>query len=86
MEGTVLGAKLWLIEKKTQRCTTLHCDLYHRYRPIWYAKCRFKVLQGPLCLWVWDICWQLCAQDGVEIIKGVLSSNHVHLFVSDPGH
>jgi REP element-mobilizing transposase RayT len=29
-----------------------------------------------------DICRQVCAENGVEIIKGVLSSNDVHVFVS----
>ena len=31
-----------------------------------------------------DICRQVCAENGVEIIKGVLSADHVHMFVSVP--
>ena len=31
-----------------------------------------------------DIIRQVCAENGVEIIKGVLSQDHVHLFVSVP--
>jgi len=31
-----------------------------------------------------DIIRQVCAENGVEIIKGVLSPDHVHLFVSVP--
>ena len=31
-----------------------------------------------------DICRQVCAENGVEIIRGVLSSDHVHMFVSIP--
>ena len=42
------------------------------------------MLQGDIKLRVRDICRQVCAQNGVEIIRGVLSSDHVHMFVSVP--
>ncbi len=64
--------------------TGKHCVFYHRYHLVWSTKYRFKVLQGPLRLRVRDICRQVCAQNGVDIIKGVLSSDHVHMFVSVP--
>jgi putative transposase len=51
---------------------------------LWSTKYRFNVLQGQLRLRVRDICRQVCAENGVEIIKGVLSSDHVHMFVSVP--
>jgi putative transposase len=41
-------------------------------------------LQGDIQLRVRDICRQVCAQNGVDIIHGVLSSDHVHMFVSVP--
>ena len=67
-----------------QYSTGKHCVFYHRYHLVWSTKYRFKVLQGPLRLRVRDICRQVCAQNGVDIIKGVLSSDHVHMFVSVP--
>ncbi|MEP5729551.1 MAG: IS200/IS605 family transposase [Sulfitobacter sp.] len=67
-----------------QYSTGKHCVYYHRYHFVWSTKYRFKVLQGPLRLRVRDICRQVCAQNGVEIIKGVLSADHVHMFVSVP--
>jgi len=67
-----------------QYSTGKHCVFYHRYHTVWSTKYRFKVLHGPLRLRVRDICRQVCAQNGVEIIKGVLSSDHVHMFVSVP--
>ena len=67
-----------------QYATGKHCVYYHRYHLVWSTKYRFKVLQGPLRLRVRDICRQVCAQNGVDIIKGVLSSDHVHMFVSVP--
>ena len=59
-----------------------HCVFYHRYHLVWSTKYRFKVLKGQLR--VRDICRQVCAENGVDIIKGVLSSDHVHMFVSVP--
>jgi putative transposase len=67
-----------------QYSTGKHCVYYHRYHLVWSTKYRFKVLRGPLRLRVRDICRQVCAENGVEIIKGVLSSDHVHMFVSVP--
>jgi len=67
-----------------QYSTGKHCVYYHRYHLVWSTKYRFKVLQGPLRLRVRDICRQVCAQNSVEIIKGVLSADHVHMFVSVP--
>ena len=61
-----------------------HCVFYHRYHIVWSTKYRYKVLQGDIRLRVRDICRQVCREKGVDIIKGVLSSDHVHMFVSVP--
>ncbi|QAX28746.1 IS200/IS605 family transposase [Leisingera sp. NJS204] len=61
-----------------------HCVFYHRYHIVWSTKYRYKVLRGALRLRVRDICRQVCAENGVAILRGVLSSDHVHMFVSVP--
>ena len=61
-----------------------HCTFYHRYHLVWITKYRYRVLLGNVRLRVRDIIRQVCAENGVEIIDGVLSSNHVHMFVSIP--
>jgi len=61
-----------------------HCVFYHRYHIVWSTKYRYKVLRGPIALRVRDIIRQVCAENEVEIIKGVLSKDHVHMFVSVP--
>ena len=61
-----------------------HCVFYHRYHIVWSTKYRFKVLTGDLRLRIREIIRQVCAENGVEIIKGVLSNDHVHMFVSVP--
>ena len=61
-----------------------HCVFYHRYHVVWITKYRFKVLRGAVCERVREIIRQVCAEQGVQIISGVLSSDHVHMFVSIP--
>ena len=61
-----------------------HCVFYHRYHLVWSTKYRYKVLTGPLRLRVRDICRQVCRENEVDILRGVLSSDHVHMFVSVP--
>ena len=61
-----------------------HCTFHHRYHLVWITKYRFKVLKGDVRLRVREIIRQVCAENGVRIISGVLSSDHVHMLVSIP--
>lgn len=61
-----------------------HCVFYHRYHLVWSTKYRYKLLRGDMQLRVREIVRQVCAENGVEILKGVVSSDHVHVFVSIP--
>ncbi|WP_298854894.1 IS200/IS605 family transposase [uncultured Ruegeria sp.] len=62
--------------------TGKHCVFYHRYHIVWSTKYRYKVLTGALRLRVRDIVRQVCRENEVDILLGVLSSDHVHMFVS----
>jgi len=64
--------------------TGKHCVFYHRYHIVWSTKYRYKVLTGVLRLRLRDICRQVCRENEVDILRGVLSSDHVHMFVSVP--
>jgi REP-associated tyrosine transposase len=64
--------------------TGKHCVFYHRYHIVCSTKYRYKVLTGGLRLRVRDICRQVCRENEVDILRGVLSSDHVHMFVSVP--
>ena len=61
-----------------------HCVFYHRYHLVWSTKYRYKVLQGDIRLRIRDIIRQVCNENGVDIIKGVISKDHIHMFVSVP--
>ncbi len=63
-----------------------HTVFYHRYHIVWITKYRSKVLRGGMRERVRTIIRQVCRELGVDIIKGVLSSDHVHMFVSIPPH
>ena len=67
-----------------QYSTGKHCVYYHRYHIVWSTKYRYKVLKGDLRLRIREIIRQVCRENGVDIIRGVLSSDHVHMFVSVP--
>jgi putative transposase len=63
---------------------TKHSVFYHRYHIVWITKYRFNVLKGAIRERVREIIRQVCAENGVDIISGVLSGDHVHMFVSIP--
>ncbi len=51
---------------------------------VWITKYRKKVMVGPVSYRVRDIVREICLQDQVDIIKGHVSTDHIHLFVSIP--
>ncbi|MCP5082580.1 MAG: IS200/IS605 family transposase [Alphaproteobacteria bacterium] len=59
---------------------------HHRYHIVWVPKYRFKVLAGDIRMRVREIVLQVCKEMGVKIVKGVLSRDHVHMFVEIPPH
>ncbi len=61
-----------------------HCVFHHRFHIVWSTKYRYNVLRGDIRLRVRDIIHQVCAENGVSIIRGVLSHDHIHMFVSVP--
>ena len=48
------------------------------------TKYRYKVLTGDLRLRVRELIAQVAEELGVQIVNGVLSSDHLHLFVAIP--
>ena len=64
--------------------TGSHSVYYHRYHVVWSTKYRYDVLRGELRLRIREIIRQVCRELNVEIIKGVLSTDHVHMFIAVP--
>src|SRR6202162_4452307 len=63
-----------------------HTVFHHRYHVVWITKYRYKVLEGSLRERIRTIIRQVCKELGVQIVSGVLSREHVHMFVEIPPH
>src|SRR3954451_21164208 len=53
---------------------------------VWITKYRKKILRGDVGARLRRIVRTICAEPEVEILKGHVSSDRVHLFVSCPPH
>jgi putative transposase len=51
---------------------------------VWITKYRKKVMSGVIAERVRELIRQICKENDVEIIKGHVSKDHIHLFVSVP--
>lgn len=67
-------------------CTGIYTKYCHRFHVVWITKYRYKVTRGQMRERLREIIRQTCNEMRVQIIKGVMSSDHVHMFVSTPPH
>ena len=51
---------------------------------VWVTKYRKQVLCGKISERIRELIREVCHQEDIEIIKGHISKDHVHLFVSYP--
>jgi putative transposase len=54
------------------------------YHFVWVTKYRYKMLDGEIALRVKELVRQSCEAFEIKIISGVVSKDHVHVFVSAP--
>ena len=52
------------------------------YHFVWVTKYRYKVLSGDVALRVRELVRQSCEAFEIRILSGVVSKDHVHVFVS----
>jgi len=57
-----------------------------KYHIVWVTKYRYKVLRGEIALRARDVIREICMAREITILKGHVSSDHVHLYVSAPPH
>ena len=55
-----------------------------QYHFVFVTKYRYQVLKGDIGLRARELIRETCNAFEIEIIKGVISKDHVHLFVSAP--
>lgn len=55
-----------------------------KYHLVWITKYRKQVMVGPIAEAVRTYLRQICQENEVQIVKGHVSKDHIHLFVSVP--
>jgi putative transposase len=63
---------------------TSHTRFDLKYHLIWITKYRKPILAGKVGLRVRELIREICAAHSVQILKGHVSVDHVHIFVSMP--
>ena len=66
--------------------TSSHTVYDIKYHLVWITKYRKPVLRSEIAERVRDLISEICKSKDVEIIKGHVASDHVHIFVSVPPH
>lgn len=56
------------------------------YHLVWVTKYRYHVLTGDVQIRVRKLIRQICHQHDLNILKGHVSKDHIHLLVSAPPH
>lgn len=64
--------------------TGSHTKYKIEYHFVWVTKYRYRVLTGDVGLRVRELVRQSCEQLEIEIMRGVVSKDHIHLLVSAP--
>ena len=55
-----------------------------KYHIVWTTKYRKPVLEGRLGIRVRDLIREICSTHQIQIIRGHVSKDHVHIFISMP--
>ena len=61
-----------------------HTKYKIEYHFVWITKYRYQMLKGEVGERARDLIRQTCERLDIEIIKGVVSKDHVHILVSAP--
>lgn len=60
--------------------TTFDCT----YHIVWITKYRYPVMIGDIAVRVRDLVRQICSENQVEILRGTVARDHIHIYVSVP--
>ena len=57
-----------------------------KYHLVWITKYRYKILRGEVAERARELIWQTCQMREVQIVRGAVSADHVHMLVAAPLH
>ena len=63
---------------------TSHTQFDIKFHLIWTTKYRKPVLTGKVGTRVRDLIREICTTHNIEILKGHVSKDHIHIFISSP--
>lgn len=66
--------------------TTSHTKYDLKAHLVWITKYRKRILKNEIVISARDMIRKICQDNEVQIIKGHLAPDHVHLFISYPPH
>ena len=55
-----------------------------KYHFVWITKYRYKVLKGTIAVRLRELLKQGCEAKGIQIVKGSIAADHVHMVLSCP--
>jgi len=61
-----------------------HCVFDTRVHLVWITKYRYKVLTGRIAQRIRELVRQVCESRDVQILRGHVSADHIHLYLSFP--
>ncbi|SCA62947.1 hypothetical protein SCG7086_AG_00100 [Chlamydiales bacterium SCGC AG-110-P3] len=61
-----------------------HCVFDTRVHLVWITKYRYKVLTGRIAHRIRELIRQVCESKDIQILRGHVSADHIHLYVSFP--
>jgi putative transposase len=63
---------------------TSHSTFDCTYHIVWITKYRYPVLVGDIGVRTRDVIQQICRESQVEILRGTVARDHIHIYVSVP--
>lgn len=64
--------------------TGAHSKYKIEYHFVWVTKYRYQVLKGEIAQRVRDLVRQVCEAFEIQILRGVVGKDHVHILISAP--
>jgi putative transposase len=68
----------------TEYRQSAHAVFDLKYHVIWCTKYRYKILRGQVAERARDLIRQICPARNVDIVRGAVSPDHIHLLLSAP--
>ena len=68
------------VEYKKGSHTIYNCE----YHFVWITKYRYKIIEGQIAQRLREILRQGCQANGITIVRGNISKDHVHMLLSCP--